>query len=406
MSGFDILSVPAIAACAAAPLPGQPAAEWPEAVREFASPAEAIETAILFPNSAGMQRRRLAAAIALSDAGEALAALRRLAGMGAVPSRAELVQAEPLVGARAIAQLAACFSANAEPLARSVHYATVPAEHRLVEGLLFDPERSRLFATSAVSGRLAAVGDARSASEPLGSLLGGAYDGARRRFWVAAASIGMAPAGDNRFAGLVSVDPDDLSDAWRISAPRGAAPADVAAARDGTIYASDGLNGAVYRCRPGCAELETWLAPGTLYSAQGLALSADQRLLYVADRRYGLAAVERATGRVFRVDAAPDVMLDGIDGLVSLRGDLIATQTAYHPQRIVRLRLSLDGLRVTRLDVLERANREWGEVTLAVVAGYRLIYVADAQWERWGPGGVPAGARPAGPTPIRSLALH
>jgi hypothetical protein len=72
----------------------------------------------------------------------------------------------------------------------------------------------------------------------------------------------------------------------------------------------------------------------------------------------------------------------------------------------VRLRLSPDGLAVTRLDVLERAHREWGEVTLAVAAGHRLIYVADAQWERWGPGGVPVGARAPGPTPIRSLALH
>jgi hypothetical protein len=406
MSGFNILSVPAIAACAAAPLPAQAAAAWPEAVREFASPRAAIETAGLFPNSAGMQRRRLGAAVALGDAHEALAALRRLAGMGAVPSRAELVQAGPLIGNAAIGQLAACFSANAEPLARSLPYATVPAEHRLVDGLLWDPERGRAFATTAVSGRLAAVGDPRAASEPLGSLLGGAYDAARRRFWIASAARGLSPLDEAGFSGLVAVDPDDLGAAARIPAPPGAAPADVAVARDGTVYASDGLNGAVYRCRPGCDALETWLAPGTLYSAQGLTVSADQRLLYVADRRYGLAAVERSSGRVFRVEAGPSVMLDGIDGLVSVQGDLVATQTAFPPQRIVRLRLSPDGLRVVRLDVLERAHREWGEVTLAVVAGYRLIYVADAQWERWGPGGVPAGGRPAGPTPIRSLALH
>ncbi|HEX8192974.1 MAG TPA: hypothetical protein VF552_08745 [Allosphingosinicella sp.] len=404
MSGFNILSVPAIAACAAAPVPA-PAAAWPEAVRDFSSPRAAIEAAGHFPNSAGMQRRRLGAAVALGDSAEALSALRRLAGMGAVPSRAELVQATPLVGAAAVGQLAACFSANSEPLARSLPYATVPAEHRLVDGLLWDPQRGRAFATTAVSGRLAAIDDPRDTSEPLGSLLGGAYDATRRRFWIASAPVGMAPDRDD-FAGLVSVDPDDLGDVARISAPAGASPADVAVARDGTVYASDGLNGAVYRCRPGCAALETWLAPGTLYSAQGLAFSGDQRLLYVADRRYGLAAVDRASGRVFRVEAAPDVMLDGFDGLVSVRGDLIATQTAYSPQRIVRLRLSADGLRVARLDVLERAHRDWGEVTLAAAAGHRLIYVADAQWERWGPGGVPAGGRAPGPTPIRSLALH
>lgn len=407
MPGLDFLAAPAIAACAAAPAPAAAAAvEWPEAVRSFSSPQQAIEVSALFPNSAGMQRRRLAAAIALSDAGEALTALRRLAGMGAVPSQAELVQASSLVGRDAIAQLAACFAANGEPLGRSRVYANVPAGQRLIEGLLWDPVRRRLFATSVVGGRLVSVGDeAALSSEPLGSLLGGAYDPSSRRFWIASAAMGMAPDGRPEFAGLISVDPGDLADVTRIPAPAGATPADGAVAADGIVYASDGLSGAVYRCLPGCSALETWLAPGTLYSAQGLALSADQRLLYIADRRFGLAAAERTTGRLFRVDAAPGVMLDGIDGLVSLQGDLIATQTAYPPQRIVRLRLSADGLRVARLDVLERAHREWGEVTLAAIAGNRLIYVADAQWERWAPGGVPAGARAPGPTPTRSLTL-
>jgi hypothetical protein len=61
---------------------------------------------------------------------------------------------------------------------------------------------------------------------------------------------------------------------------------------------------------------------------------------------------------------------------------------------------------VTKLDVLERANPEWGEVTLAVGAGDRLLYVARAQWERFGEGGVLKGEAPLEPTSIRMLKLN
>jgi hypothetical protein len=136
-----------------------------------------------------------------------------------------------------------------------------------------------------------------------------------------------------------------------------------------------------------------------------MAVSSDQKWLYVADRRYGIAALDRSSGRIVQVAGGPDMMLDGIDGLVRHGDDLIATQTAYAPQRIIRLRLSRDGLRVRKLEVLERANPEWGEVTLAVEADDRLLYVAAAQWERFGEGGAVKGDAPLKATPIRMLRL-
>jgi hypothetical protein len=134
-------------------------------------------------------------------------------------------------------------------------------------------------------------------------------------------------------------------------------------------------------------------------------LSPGQKLLYIADRRYGIAALERASGRLFQVGGDEGMMLDGIDGLALHGRDLIAIQTAYPPARIVRLRLSANGLRIERLDVLERAHPEWGEITLGTVAGDRLLYVADAQWDHYGDEGMPSRAM-SKPTPIRSLRLR
>ena len=406
---IGILCVLLAGGCAAMPETRAPAA-WPAAVRDFAGAEEAVRVAAQFPNSAGMVRRRLGAAMEARDKAAAAAALRQLAAMGASLSGNGRKQAETLIGAEAMAPIAAQFDLNLRPIAASRVHSIIPAEHDLVEGVAWDSDKGRLYATTVVDRTLLSVGEGGTsvaASSGVGSLFGAAYDPVRKRLWAASASIPETPKGEPAWVGLIAVDPDRPERLVRIPAPAGVAatPGDVAVARDGNVYASDGLSGAVYRCRPGCAVLETLLAPGTLFSAQGLALSRDQKWLYIADRRYGLAALRRSSGRLFQVSGDAAMMLDGIDGLAARGRDLVALQTAYPPQRIVRLRLSADGLRVRRLDVLERNHPEWKEITLGAVAGNRLLYVANAQWPRYGEGGAQAGGAPALPTPIRVLDL-
>ena len=70
LAAFLLLSA---AGASAQPIP------WPRAVADFASRAEIEHVAAAFPNSANMQRRRLAAALEAHDAPAALDALRRLA---------------------------------------------------------------------------------------------------------------------------------------------------------------------------------------------------------------------------------------------------------------------------------------------------------------------------------------
>jgi sugar lactone lactonase YvrE len=396
--------------CAAFPAARAPT-PWPAAVRDFTTSQEAVRVAGLFPNSAGMVRRRLGAALEAKDKAAALAALRQLAAMDAILSAQGQEQVEALVGAEAMGPIAAQYDLNVKPIEASRIYAVIPADHNLVEGVVWDSLAGRLYATTVVDRALLSVGQGETsvvASEGLGSLFGGAYDPVRKRLWIASASVEETPTPESAWVGLVGLDPDRPSSLLRIPAPAGmkATPGDVAVARDGNVYVSDGMNGAVYRCRPGCTALETLLAPDTLFSAQGMALSRDQKRLYIADRRYGIAALDRSSGRLFQVSGDETMMLDGIDGLTLYGSDLIALQTAYHPSRIIRLRLSADGLRVRRLDVLERNHPEWREVTLGTVAGNRLLYVANAHYSRYRKGGVQVKGAPALPTPVRSLDLR
>jgi sugar lactone lactonase YvrE len=386
-----------------------PATPWPEAARDLSAPAAIVAAADHFPNSSNLARRRLAAALDAGDKVAALAAVRHLAGMGGTLSVASRAKVALLVGSEAMAALAPALDANVAPLAASRLFATIPAEERLIEGLIWQPGTKRLYAASVVSRRLVVLdrhgGASAVAGTGLGSLLGGAWDSRRRLIWLASAVIDETPKGGALFSGLVGIDPSAPNHRLCLAAPPGAALGDVAALSDGTVYASDGLTGGVYRLRPGGASLETWIRPGILFSAQGMAASADGKWLYVADYRYGLAAVDRASGRVRRVAAPSEMMLDGIDGLVRHGRDLIAVQNGIAVPRIVRLRLAPDGLAITRLDVLERANPDWGVPGLATLAGDLLLYVADPQWESYGPGSAPAPGKAQHPTPVRAIAL-
>jgi sugar lactone lactonase YvrE len=401
-----------LAGCAAANAqPAPPAPAWAHVPADFASLEEVSAAAAQFPNSSNMQRRRLGAALPAKDAATALDAARHMAVMGATLSPASRALVAVLVGADAMTPVSARFDANAAPLVASKVYASIPADHHLIEGIVWNGDEHRLYTASVVDRRLLAIDPPAAATVAaegdFGSLFGGVYDAAHQRIWLASASIEQTPKNVPVFSGLVGIDLHGSSKPIRIPFPAGvdATLGDVALARDGTLYASDGLKGGIYRCRPGCVTLETFVAPGILFSAQGMALSRDQRWLYAADYRNGLAAVERSSGRVVRIAGDETMMLDGIDGLVIHGDSLIAVQNGVGPLRIVRLHLSPDGLRITRLDVLERANPDWGEPTLGTVAGNQFLYVADPQWDRYGEGGAAAANMPARPTPIRAIHL-
>ncbi|QDZ07189.1 hypothetical protein FPZ24_06605 [Sphingomonas panacisoli] len=401
------------ASSAFAELPVQPASTaWPGTEIALGSAQQIDAAAALFPNSSNLQRRRLGAAMEGGDKAGALDAARRLAAMGASLSQGSRTRVGAFIGADAMAALSPRFDANIAPTGASTLFTTVPESHRLIEGLMWDSRAKRLYAATVVDRQLLALtppnGATVAAAGDFGSLFGGAYDPVRGKLWIASASIEQTPRNVATFTGLLAVDVRGSAKPATILAPAGsnATLGDIAVAADGTVYASDGLKGGIYRCRPGCAQLETFIAPGRFFSSQGMVLSRDQKWLYVADYRYGLAAVERSTGRITRILGDETMMLDGIDALVGYNGDLIAIQNGVGPVRILRLHLSKTGDRVERLDVLERGNPAWGEPSLCVVVGNRLLYVADPQWDRYGDGGVAAADKPARPTPIRALRLR
>jgi hypothetical protein len=393
-----------LAACAA-PISGGAgsagrAAPWPTPVED------PVQLTTSFPDSASVLRRQLAAANDARDGEAVRAGLTRLAAMGYAPGQQTLDTLAPWLPEAEMTALRQRFAANRASVSASRLLINVPAQHLLIEGIAWDARTGRLFAASVVS-RALLVREAQGwrVVEGLetGSLFGLAIDNRRRLLWAASGVVEQTPEPQTAFRGLIAVDLATLRPVRRLAAPAEGTPADIAVASDGTVYASDPNSGAIYRARAADTALTVLVPPGRLRSPQGLVPSADGRRLYVSDYGYGLAEVHLATGAVARLDSDANTMLDGIDGLYAWRGGLIAIQNGTSPRRILFLELSPDGGRIASVRVLESGNPEWGEPTLGAVRPRDFLYVADAQWERYGEAGAVQGAWPVRATTIRML---
>lgn len=331
-----------------------------------------------------------------------------LLDLGYTPSAATLDTLSAHVPPEAMASLRLRFDANRATVASSRLFATVPEGGRLIEGVAWDGMRRRLFATSVVGRELLyAQGDTWRAVPRFnpGSLFGLAVDGPRGLLWVASGAVEQTPSPETAFRGLIALSLGDFHEVHRIASPDGGSPADIAVGADGTVYAADPQRGAIWRVGLGDGGATVLVPPGTFRNPQGMVPSVDRRRLYVSDYQYGLAVVDLNDGSVSRLESDVPTMLDGIDGLIGWRGGLLAIQNGTSPRRILHLSLSRDGRRITAARVVESGHPEWGEPTLGVVLGGSLLYVADAQWERYGPGGAVTGEGPTRPTAIRAARL-
>lgn len=367
------------------------------------------------PVSSAEVRRTLAGALERGDRRVVTRSMMMLSRMGATLSPESQARLAPLLDRASLPRnwqpagpLSQAFEHNFRYNGRSEVagelVTLVPAELRLIEGIAYDPAKDRLFVGSVVERKVLAregtAWRALSVAAPLGGVFGMAVDGPRRLLWVASAAAEVVPAADTAFSGLVAFDLDRLEEVRRVPTP-GFQPGDVAVARDGTLYVSDSRSGAILRCRFDCTTAETLVPPGLLRSPQGLVPWPSGDRLYVADYSLGIVLIDLGSLRIRPLVARDPVMLEGIDGLYAAAGKLVGIQNGTRPARIVRIGLHPSGAIVESLDVVEQMVPGWGEPTLGALAGSEMFYVADAQWEQWGPGGIlRPGAKPR-PTAIR-----
>ena len=158
---------------------------------------------------------------------------------------------------------------------------------------------------------------------------------------------------------------------------------DLVIADDNTIYTTDSLSGAIYRYYIDSNEFEVLVKRGALGSPQGLVLDASGDYLYVADYIGGLYRVAVRDGSRVRLEVAAGITDYGIDGLYRYGDELIVIQNGVRPNRVAALRLSDNGLAITRSRLLAANLEQFDEPTLGVVRGDDFYFVANSHWNRF-----------------------
>ena len=286
---------------------------------------------------------------------------------------------------------------------------TIPDTTWFPEGLARDPVSGTLYLTSLrhrTIGWVTPEGTLRPLLAPATPAplapFAVVVDSARRLLYaatgVAPAMLGRAPA-DSMRAELLCIALADgrITGRWPL-ADGLTTPGEMALLPDGDILVSDALRGALHRWR---AATGTWVTRRDpwLRSPQGLAPSADGRVVYVADWSTGLLRWDLAADSLTRVMEPAGTTLVGLDGLRRAGTVLVGVQNGLAPSRVVRITLTADGRRATAVTTLDRPRLD-GDPTTGVVVDSTFLYVATSQWPHWDDDGTRRPDHPALPPVI------
>ncbi|HEX7917987.1 MAG TPA: hypothetical protein VF454_01215 [Gemmatimonadales bacterium] len=350
-----------------------------------------------WPGQSAYHRAVARFAARLGRVDRAFLALEALTTMGVAWAEDDPTLAALRTDPRFVAAAARNRTATA-PLTRSTVAWGVQGAEILAEGLAIDSATGRSFISSVRPGRVLVrerdgqVHDffppgARGAR----AILGMTIDRRRGLLWVTSADT--MPGGEEypEFSHESALYAFDLATgAFRATvelpimgrdpAAEGHQLGDVIITPQGTLYASDTWAGVVFRVPPGAlpkvAEIVAQGSPA-FRNLQGMVVTSDERVMYLADYSHGLLRVDLATGEVTGIPAPAGQTLLGIDGMANGGpGRLLAVQNGITPVRVIAIHLDRAGWGVERIEVLDRPDLAPGEATLAVRNGRERAYVA------------------------------
>jgi hypothetical protein len=300
--------------------------------------------------------------------------LRRVAGLkaGLDPTR-DSVFAD-LRGTKEFAAIANAVRDATPPVSHSKPAFEVAEGDLLSESVAFDPAAKRFYFGSMRKGKViqcSPAGDCRQFAGGLGVVIG--LKTRDKGLWVL-----------NNAAMESELIHYDLASGQLVRRYPVTGPPhsfnDLAFAPTGDIYLTDTPAGTVWRLTNGAADLSK--IPGKFPFANGIAISSDGGLMYVATYPDGILAVDLKTNAIAPLPHPANLCLATIDGLYFHRDNLIAIQNAFMTPRVVRLNLSRDHRSIARFEVLERRNPLFDGVTTGIIAGDDFYYMANIQDEK------------------------
>ena len=277
----------------------------------------------------------------------------------------------PLRGTREFDEILRAVRESTSPVANSAIAFHVAEGDLVPESMAWDPASGSFFLGSTRKGKIVRCtrkGSCKSFATGLGSVLGiKVHVGA---LW--------ALSNTESESALVRMDLRNPGKRVRYTVPGGGHTLnDLAITAGGDVYVTDTRKSSVWRLARGASELKR--LDGVFPGANGIAVSDDDRLLYVSTFGDGIRVVDLAAERAAPIGRPAGIGLGTIDGLYFVNGSLLAIQNGVMTPRVVRFDLGPERMSITGAEVLERRNPLFEGITTGVVAGSDFYYVANVQ---------------------------
>jgi hypothetical protein len=273
------------------------------------------------------------------------------------------------------------------PTSTATVWATIQERDLIAEGTAYDPATRSVLIGSLNKHKIIAIAPDGSVSDRvasnasgLRSVAGVHVDTARRILWAASNARYDTPT-DSTPSALFGFDASTGAFRTRIPVPDAARHFlnDVVTGPDGTVYVTDSQSGHVWFAAPGATQLQPF-GIGTMYSPNGITISPDGRVLFVADVDH-IRGRDLRSGTEWRLAIPDSVNVSGIDGLAFVNGTLIA----HHPLqfwRIARYALDPTFRRVTGRTIIEANTPDSRTATTGEIVGSDYVFIGNSQIDR------------------------
>jgi hypothetical protein len=353
----------------------------------------------------GAYRYEQAATFAVQDRkSEAYNALLEMQAAGYANPIEDDPRFQPVHGTEVWQYIVQGFVRNRDAFGEGSVIATLPKEDLLIESLAFDPTRGRLLVGSVREGKVFVVEEggkieslvAADDANSMWGVFGVAVDAKRGILWVASTAVphfrGYNAERDLGKAGIFKFELASGKFIKSFLSPvvpgQGFFLSDITVASDGSVYALDAVNNAIYQVRDD--SFRRLLHAPHLSGLRALAVSDDAGSLYFSDAERGLFGLDLGTAKPFDLRVPPKLSLSSIEGLAFWNGYLIAVQNGLPPNRIMRLKLSDDGRAVVQAHPLD-ANQPALSLQVGAALGpnAELYLIGNSQRENYDRFGLP-----------------
>jgi sugar lactone lactonase YvrE len=208
-------------------------------------------------------------------------------------------------------------------------------------------------------------------------------DTENNRLWVTTSAIpefsDYTPADRGR-AALLEFDLTTLKQVNRFNTPMDNLLHDlgaVAVADSGDVYTIDQLASIVYRKSAGGQALEQFAGSEDLDALSGLAVSQDNRRLYIADRYKGVLVIDPIDQTSTMLTGPETLNLGRIDSLTLGQKKLFIVQNDMQPERLMQLDLDDMGSDVSEALPMASALENFAHPGLSLYKGGYVYYFAN-----------------------------